>query len=106
MPATTSSPSEVVRAITSSSYPAPQGSCARHDDRAVTFSDVVTRLERELRRELPGAEAQARLAPIPRRDWPAGFNPARIRHAAGLLLVFPKHDDRTQSSQSPQRRLA
>ena len=62
----------------------------RHDDRAVTFSDVVTRLERELRRELPGPEAQARLAPIPRREWPAGFNPARIRNAAGLLLVFPK----------------
>jgi 8-oxo-dGTP pyrophosphatase MutT (NUDIX family) len=59
------------------------------DDRAVTFTDVVTRLERGLRRELPGPEAQARLAPIPRREWPAGFNPARIRHAAGLLLVFP-----------------
>src|SRR5207248_11030681 len=24
--------------------------------------------------------------------WPAGFNPARIRHAAGLLLVFPVND--------------
>jgi 8-oxo-dGTP pyrophosphatase MutT (NUDIX family) len=56
----------------------------------VTFSDVVTRLESELRRELPGPEAQARLAPIPRRDWPAGFNQARVRNAAGLLLVFPK----------------
>jgi 8-oxo-dGTP pyrophosphatase MutT (NUDIX family) len=62
----------------------------RDDDRAVTFTDVVTRLERGLRRELPGPEVQARLAPIPRREWPAGFNPARIRHAAGLLLVFPK----------------
>jgi 8-oxo-dGTP pyrophosphatase MutT (NUDIX family) len=61
----------------------------RDDDRAVTFTDVVTRLERGLRRELPGPEAQARLAPIPRREWPAGFNPVRIRHAAGLLLVFP-----------------
>jgi 8-oxo-dGTP pyrophosphatase MutT (NUDIX family) len=56
----------------------------------VTFVDVVARLEDVLRRELPGPEAQARLAPVPRRDWPAGFNPARIRHAAGLLLVFPK----------------
>jgi 8-oxo-dGTP pyrophosphatase MutT (NUDIX family) len=55
----------------------------------VTFTDVVTRLEGGLRRELPGPEAQERLAPIPRREWPAGFNPARIRHAAGLLLVFP-----------------
>lgn len=56
----------------------------------MTFTDVVTRLERGLRRELPGPEAQARLAPIPRREWPAGFNQTRIRHAAGLLLVFPK----------------
>jgi 8-oxo-dGTP pyrophosphatase MutT (NUDIX family) len=28
------------------------------------------------------------MAPRAPRDWPAGFNPARIRHAAGLLLVF------------------
>jgi 8-oxo-dGTP pyrophosphatase MutT (NUDIX family) len=55
----------------------------------VTFDDAVTRLERGLRRELPGAEAHAHLAPIPRREWPSGFNPARIRNAAGLLLVFP-----------------
>jgi 8-oxo-dGTP pyrophosphatase MutT (NUDIX family) len=56
----------------------------------VTFADVVTRLERELRHELPGPAAQDLLAPVPRREWPAGFNPARVRHAAGLLLVFPK----------------
>jgi 8-oxo-dGTP pyrophosphatase MutT (NUDIX family) len=56
----------------------------------VKFDAVVARLERELRRELPGAAAQAHLAPIPRREWPTGFNPARIRNAAGLLLVFPK----------------
>jgi 8-oxo-dGTP pyrophosphatase MutT (NUDIX family) len=55
----------------------------------VTFDDVVARLERGLRHELPGAEAHAHLAPIPRREWPTGFNPARIRNAAGLLLVFP-----------------
>jgi 8-oxo-dGTP pyrophosphatase MutT (NUDIX family) len=55
----------------------------------VTFDDAVTRLERGLRDELPGADAHAHLAPIPRREWPSGFNPARIRNAAGLLLVFP-----------------
>ena len=38
---------------------------------------------------LPGAAAHARMAPQPRRAWPPDFNPARIRHAAGLLLVFP-----------------
>jgi 8-oxo-dGTP pyrophosphatase MutT (NUDIX family) len=55
----------------------------------VTFADAVARLEAAFQRELPGAAAQARLAPIPRRQWPTGFNPARIRNAAGLLLVFP-----------------
>lgn len=55
----------------------------------MTFDDVVTRLERGLRHELPGAAAQAHLAPIPRRERPPGFNAARIRNAAGLLLVFP-----------------
>ena len=56
----------------------------------MTFADVVQQLETGLRGTLPGPDAQGRLAPIPRRQWPAGFNPARIRHAAGLLLVFPK----------------
>ena len=28
------------------------------------------------------------MAPRLPRNWPEGFNPARIRHAAGLLLVF------------------
>jgi 8-oxo-dGTP pyrophosphatase MutT (NUDIX family) len=57
------------------------------------FNDVVAQLEQALTRELPGAAAQERLAPMPRRQWPAGFNPARIRDAAGLLLVFPKTID-------------
>jgi 8-oxo-dGTP pyrophosphatase MutT (NUDIX family) len=56
----------------------------------VRFADAVAQLEEGLRRELPGPDAQDRLSPMPRRQWPAGFNPARIRHAAGLLLVFPK----------------
>jgi len=55
----------------------------------VTFADAVAQLEEGLRRELPGPHAQDWLSPIPRRQWPSGFNPARVRHAAGLLLVFP-----------------
>jgi 8-oxo-dGTP pyrophosphatase MutT (NUDIX family) len=55
----------------------------------MNFSEVVTRLETALARELPGAVAHERLAPMPRRKWPASFDPARIRDAAGLLLVFP-----------------
>src|SRR6202163_4701786 len=42
-----------------------------------------------LEQPLPGAPAQALMAPRPRRQWPASFDPARIRHAGGLLLVFP-----------------
>ncbi len=30
------------------------------------------------------------MAPRPRRVWPEGFDAAGIRHAAGLLLVFPR----------------
>jgi 8-oxo-dGTP pyrophosphatase MutT (NUDIX family) len=58
----------------------------------VNFAEVVRQLETGLRGELPGPAAQLRLAPVPRREWPAGFNPARIRQAAGLLLVFPKRN--------------
>jgi 8-oxo-dGTP pyrophosphatase MutT (NUDIX family) len=53
------------------------------------FPDVVARLEDAFTRELPGAAAQAHLAPSPRRKWPDGFREELIRHAAGLLLVFP-----------------
>jgi 8-oxo-dGTP pyrophosphatase MutT (NUDIX family) len=57
----------------------------------VQFQDAVAHLEEALQRPLPGAVAHARVAPRPRRDWPAGLNPERIRDAAGLLLVFPIH---------------
>jgi len=56
------------------------------------FDDVVRLLEQRLSGDLPGAAAQERLAPTPRRNWPAGHNPARVRHAAGLLLLYPDHD--------------
>jgi 8-oxo-dGTP pyrophosphatase MutT (NUDIX family) len=57
----------------------------------VTFDDVAARLDAAFGRDLPGPRAQDRMAPIPRRQWPAGPNPARIRNAAGLLLVFPSY---------------
>lgn len=56
------------------------------------FADLIARLEARLREPLPGADAHAHLAPRPRRAWPAGFNPDDVRHAAGLLLVFPIDD--------------
>ena len=55
----------------------------------MTFTDTIDRLEAALSAALPGAAAHAILSPRPRRDWPDDFNPARIRRAAGLLLVFP-----------------
>jgi 8-oxo-dGTP pyrophosphatase MutT (NUDIX family) len=61
----------------------------------VLFADAVPRLEAGLRAPLPGPRAQDRLAPVPRRDWPAGPTPARVRDAAGLLLVFPKRKEET-----------
>jgi 8-oxo-dGTP pyrophosphatase MutT (NUDIX family) len=54
----------------------------------LTFDAVVAGLAEALRRPLPGPAAQALMAPRLPRIWPAGFNPARIRNAAGLLLVF------------------
>src|SRR5437868_13084459 len=59
------------------------------------FADVLARLETGLRLPLPGPRAQDRLAPVPRREWPAGVKPARVRDAAGLLLVFPKRKEET-----------
>jgi 8-oxo-dGTP pyrophosphatase MutT (NUDIX family) len=55
----------------------------------VDFNSVVDRLQMALEQPLPGAAAQALMAPRPRREWPISFDPAHIRHAGGLLLVFP-----------------
>src|SRR5207249_3420178 len=58
----------------------------------LSFDRLVAALEAALRGPLPGPAGHARMAPRPRREWPADFNPARIRNAAGLLLVFPVAD--------------
>ena len=58
----------------------------------MTFADTLVRLQSGLAGPLPGAAAHAWMASRPRRGWPPDFNPARIRHAAGLLLVFPFAD--------------
>ena len=59
--------------------------------RLMRFSDVIARLEAALGRELPGAAAQVRLAPVPQREWPTGFAFARVRHAAGLSMTLTPH---------------
>ena len=61
------------------------------------FDEAIRRLQAGLQATLPGPSAHARLAPRPRRQWPAGFNPARIRNAAGLLLVYPETPTGTAS---------
>ncbi len=39
---------------------------------------------------LPGLEAQALMAPRPRRGWPPGQDPAGVRTAAALVLLYPR----------------
>ena len=56
------------------------------------FADALSRLDAAFKTDLPGAAAHALMAPRPRRNWPPGFSIDRIRHAAGLLLVFPIAD--------------
>lgn len=56
------------------------------------FAHLIDRIETALRGPLPGPAAHAYLAPRAPRDWPPGFNPARARRAAGLLLLFPHEE--------------
>jgi len=58
----------------------------------MTFTDALDRLDAAFKTDLPGAAAHALMAPRPRRNWPPGFSIDRIRHAAGLLLIFPIGD--------------
>jgi 8-oxo-dGTP pyrophosphatase MutT (NUDIX family) len=58
----------------------------------VTFTDALERLDAAFKSDLPGAAAHALMAPRPRRNWPPDFSIDRIRHAAGLLLIFPIGD--------------
>jgi 8-oxo-dGTP pyrophosphatase MutT (NUDIX family) len=72
----------------------------------VTFDAALSALEAGLRSTLPGAAAQARLAPTPRRQWPAGLNPARIRNAAGLLLVYPREEGTAATGQTAEQKIS
>ena len=56
------------------------------------FDEALLRLHNAFKTDLPGAAAHALMAPRPRRNWPPGFSIDRIRHAAGLLLLFPVDD--------------
>ncbi len=58
----------------------------------MTHADLIHQLASTLRRPLPGVDAQARMAPVPRGGWPDAFDPSRLRHAAGLVLLVPVDD--------------
>ena len=58
----------------------------------MTHTELVSVLASAFRQRLPGVDAQAAMAPRPRRGWPSGFDAARVRPAAGLLLLFPIDD--------------
>jgi 8-oxo-dGTP pyrophosphatase MutT (NUDIX family) len=58
----------------------------------VQYEALVHTVAHALERPLPGIAAQQRMAPRPRREWPAGFDRGAIRDAAGLLLFFPIDD--------------
>lgn len=52
-------------------------------------AELIDRVTRALSEPLPGQEAQARMAPPLRIGSPSTGSAAQLRHAAGLLLVFP-----------------
>jgi 8-oxo-dGTP pyrophosphatase MutT (NUDIX family) len=58
------------------------------DVRSLPFEKVVAAVEAGLR-HLPGIEAQARMAPVPRPGWKRLDPPGEVRPAAALLLLFP-----------------
>lgn len=50
---------------------------------------LSVRIRAALQAPLPGLEAQLRLAPAPRTGWDPRHVPAGLRHAAGLVLLYP-----------------
>lgn len=58
----------------------------------MTFRETVRRLEAGLAECLPGAVAQQWMSPRPERERPHDANPARLRHASGLVLIAPRDD--------------
>jgi len=59
------------------------------------FAELEERLRENLARPLPGADAQERLSPRPRRGWVPGHVPTGLRQSAGLLLLYPREGSPT-----------
>jgi 8-oxo-dGTP pyrophosphatase MutT (NUDIX family) len=58
----------------------------------MTLDDLTARLHAAMAAGLPGAEAHVRMAPRPRPGWRAGEVPGFNRDAAGLILLYERHD--------------
>jgi 8-oxo-dGTP pyrophosphatase MutT (NUDIX family) len=58
------------------------------------FTALADDLISALAKPLPGRDAHTLMSPQPRRAWPPGVSPDDVRHAAGLVLVFPDAHDR------------
>jgi len=52
------------------------------------FDEIVAAVRASIG-QLPGAQAQVRMAPVPRHGWKPGFGPDEARPAAALLLIYP-----------------
>jgi 8-oxo-dGTP pyrophosphatase MutT (NUDIX family) len=72
------------------------GAISKNADRPVSgvllsflYPELIARVEEALLEPLPGRAAHVSMAPRPPRPWPAG-DPSNARHAAGLLLLFPR----------------
>jgi 8-oxo-dGTP pyrophosphatase MutT (NUDIX family) len=57
------------------------------------FEDLVERLRPSAFASLPGPNAQAVLAPRPRRQWDPGRGPETARPAAALALLYPREGE-------------
>jgi 8-oxo-dGTP pyrophosphatase MutT (NUDIX family) len=55
-----------------------------------SYAALVRRLSVRLRQPLPGLDAQASMAPRPRRGWDPERLPDGLRPAAALLLLYPR----------------
>ena len=60
---------------------------------AVTYAELLAHLSTAFSRPLPGAAAHGLMAPRPRGEWPDDMATRQYRAAAGLLLVFPRHNE-------------
>lgn len=60
-------------------------------NQAVSFETLLEQLEFQLQRELPGKNAQMKMAPSSRFDFPEPSKPAKL--SSVLILLYPHNDE-------------